>query len=91
MTTKPFSTNNSSPNNSKCNQTKIKKCFPCVVLEMAQHTTGKWKKHPHTTIRLAVKGLVDQKVFEEILKGIGNGYYAIVEIGYLKPKGKKSK
>ena len=64
---------------------KIKKMFPCVVLEMAQHTTGKWKKNPHTTIKLAVKGMIDQKVFEEILKGIGIGYYSIVEIGYLKP------
>lgn len=66
------------------NQEKVKKCFPCVVLEMAQHTTGKWKKHPHTTIKLAVKGIIDQQVFEEILKGLGDGYYSILEIGYKK-------
>lgn len=67
----------------------VVKYFPCRVLEMAQHTTGKWKKHPHTTIRLTVKGLIEQKTFEEILGGLGNGYYCNIEIGYLKPKSKK--
>lgn len=65
---------------------KVKVFLPCRVLEMAQHTTGKWKKYPHTTIKLAVKGMVKQQTFEEILKGLGNGYYVVVEIGYLKSK-----
>jgi len=69
---------------------KVTKEFPCVIIEMRQRTTGKHKKYPSTLLTLRTNGLMDQKVFEEIIEGVCNGHRATIIIDYLLPIKRKT-